>query len=91
MSDSRNKFVLERDNFQQLLEVLTKRGYRVVGPTVRDGAIVYDTLSSMADLPSGWTDEQNGERIACADAKIRPCWATRLDHTPGRSCCIRRS
>jgi sulfhydrogenase subunit beta (sulfur reductase) len=55
-----NQFVLERDNFQQLLEVLTKRGYRVVGPTVRDGAIVYDTLSSIADLPSGWTDEQNG-------------------------------
>src|SRR6266699_1492119 len=60
MSDNRNKFVLERDNFQELLEALTKRGYRVVGPTVRDGAIVYDTLSSMADLPSGWTDEQNG-------------------------------
>jgi sulfhydrogenase subunit beta (sulfur reductase) len=60
MSDNRNKFVLERDNFQQLLEALTKRGYRAVGPTVRDGAIVYDTLSSTADLPSGWTDEQNG-------------------------------
>jgi len=60
MSHNRNKVVLERDNFQQLLEALTKRGYRVVGPTVRDGAIVYDTLSSMADLPSGWTDEQNG-------------------------------
>jgi sulfhydrogenase subunit beta (sulfur reductase) len=60
MSDNRNKFLLERDNFQQLLEALTKRGYRVVGPTVRDGAIVYDTLSSTADLPSGWTDEQNG-------------------------------
>jgi len=60
MSDDPRNFVLERDNFQQLLDVLAKHGYRVVGPTVRDGAIVYDTLSSAADLPAGWTDEQNG-------------------------------
>jgi sulfhydrogenase subunit beta (sulfur reductase) len=60
MSDRHSKFVLERENFQQLLDVLAKRGFRVVGPTIRDGAIVYDTVSSTADLPVGWTDEQNG-------------------------------
>ncbi|HXW89853.1 MAG TPA: 4Fe-4S dicluster domain-containing protein [Terriglobales bacterium] len=60
MPTNGNKFVLKRDNFQQLLDVLAKRGYRVVGPTLRDGAIVYDTVNSVADLPSGWTDEQNG-------------------------------
>jgi formate hydrogenlyase subunit 6/NADH:ubiquinone oxidoreductase subunit I len=32
----------------------------VVGPTVRDGAIVYDELSGADDLPRGWTDEQDG-------------------------------
>ena len=31
-----------------------------MGPTVRDNAIVYDTLTSVADLPIGYTDEQNG-------------------------------
>jgi hypothetical protein len=56
-----NKFVLERAEFQQLLDALTKRGYRILGPTVREGAIVYDSLTSTADLPVGWTDEQNGE------------------------------
>jgi sulfhydrogenase subunit beta (sulfur reductase) len=55
-----NKFVLERDSFQQLLDGLVRRGYQVVGPTVRDGAIVYENITSTADLPSGWTDEQNG-------------------------------
>jgi ferredoxin len=40
--------------------MLKKRGYRLVGPTVREGAIVYDDLSSVADLPEGWTDEQDG-------------------------------
>jgi sulfhydrogenase subunit beta (sulfur reductase) len=59
MSDDYNRFVLERESFQQLLDALVKRGYRVVGPTVRDGAIVYDELNSAADLPVGWTEEQN--------------------------------
>ncbi len=60
MSNGHQKFVLERDNFQQLVDVLVRRGHEVIGPTVRDGAIVYDTVSSAADLPVGWTDEQTG-------------------------------
>jgi sulfhydrogenase subunit beta (sulfur reductase) len=51
---------LERDHLQQLLDTLEKRGYRVRGPTVRDRAIVYGDLTSVADLPVGWTDEQDG-------------------------------
>jgi ferredoxin len=41
-----------------LLDALRRLGYRVVGPTVRDGAIAYAELGSAADLPVGWTDEQ---------------------------------
>lgn len=52
--------VLERDHLQLLLDIIGKRGYRVVGPTVRDHAIVYDDLTSVADMPAGWTDEQDG-------------------------------
>jgi len=52
--------VLERDHLQRLLDVLGKRGYRVLGPTVRDSAVVYDDLTSLADAPVGWTDEQDG-------------------------------
>jgi ferredoxin len=43
-----------------LIQALLRRGYEVVGPTIRDGAIVYDHVVSAADLPKGWTDEQNG-------------------------------
>jgi hypothetical protein len=32
----------------------------VVGPTLREEAIVYDEVRSVADLPAGWTDEQGG-------------------------------
>ncbi len=52
--------VLDRQNFDHLFHALRSRGYEVVGPTVREGAIVYDRLSSAGDLPSGWTDEQEG-------------------------------
>ena len=37
-----------------------RRGYKILGPTLRDGAIMYDELASSADLPAGWTDRQDG-------------------------------
>ena len=49
-------------NLGSLLEALTARGFRVVGPAVRDGAIVYEDLESAADLPIGWTDTQDAGR-----------------------------
>src|SRR5450631_1573745 len=52
--------VIERDDFDALLGALARRSYTIVGPTVRDRAIVYDEIGSSADLPIGWTDEQDG-------------------------------
>jgi ferredoxin len=52
--------VVERGDFESLIKALRSRGFRVVGPTVRDGAIVYDELTSSGDLPAGWTDVQDG-------------------------------
>jgi len=55
-----DEVVLEAQALQQLLEVLSGQGYQLVGPTVRHGSLVYDRLSSLADLPRGWGDEQEG-------------------------------
>jgi len=52
--------VIERDNFDELLGAIARRGYTIVGPTLREQAIVYDEIFSAADLPIGWTDEQDG-------------------------------
>ena len=52
------RVVLDNEGLQQLFDTLRKRGYRLVGPTVREGAIVYENVSSVEDLPVGWTDEQ---------------------------------
>jgi sulfhydrogenase subunit beta (sulfur reductase) len=54
--------VLTEEGLQALIESLQRRSYRVVGPTVRDQAIVYDDISSLADLPRGLSDEQDGGR-----------------------------
>ncbi|MCL4544565.1 MAG: 4Fe-4S dicluster domain-containing protein [Chloroflexi bacterium] len=55
-----DRVVVERPELATLLVALQQRGYRAIGPTIRDGAIVYDELVSPADLPTGWTDEQDG-------------------------------
>ena len=52
--------VIEPGALDVLVGALRGRGYRVLGPTVRDGAIVYDELESAAELPVGWTDAQDG-------------------------------
>ena len=51
-------YVLEREHLDQLFGALTRRGYTVIGPTVRENAIVYDEISASAELPEGWSDEQ---------------------------------
>ena len=52
--------VIEREDFDRLFDALGRRGYTVIGPTVCDGAIVYDEIESARELPVGWTDEQDG-------------------------------
>lgn len=54
--------VIERADLQHLIDALAKQGYRVIGPTLRDKTIVYDSISSVDELPIGWTDEQDGGR-----------------------------
>jgi len=50
--------ILAASELAKLIDALVRKGYEVVGPTVRDGAIVYDQIESVQDLPAGWTDEQ---------------------------------
>ncbi|MCL5095980.1 MAG: 4Fe-4S dicluster domain-containing protein [Candidatus Omnitrophica bacterium] len=53
-------FILSQKSFPRLFEVLQAKGYQVIGPTVRDGAVVYEQLSSVDELPCGWQDDQGG-------------------------------
>jgi len=53
---------LAPDGIDKLIRALAGRGYQVLGPTVRDGAIVYDEIEGADDLPRGRTDEQEPGR-----------------------------
>jgi hypothetical protein len=57
---------LARADLGRLFDALHAEGYRVIGPTLRDGAIVYDAIEGPADLPIGWTDEQAPGRYRLA-------------------------
>lgn len=52
--------VIGRADFGTLFDVLVADGYRVIGPTKVDDAIVYRPVSTVAELPIGWTDNQDG-------------------------------
>jgi sulfhydrogenase subunit beta (sulfur reductase) len=56
------KLAIEHDDLQQIIDGLLRRGYRVIGPTMRDGAIIYEKIARLEDLPVGWTDQQDGGR-----------------------------
>ncbi|MFH0245724.1 4Fe-4S dicluster domain-containing protein [Streptomyces sp. HK10] len=58
----RTEAVLDREGLDALVRVLRRRGRTVVGPTVRDGAIVLDELESADELPHGWGVELEAGR-----------------------------
>ena len=56
--ETTDPIVIGRSDFGALIEALQARGYSVIGPTVRDQAIVYEEIQSDEDLPACWIDEQ---------------------------------
>ncbi|MFF4582652.1 4Fe-4S dicluster domain-containing protein [Streptomyces sp. NPDC001389] len=59
--------VLGPDGLEALVRALKRRGRTVIGPTVRDGAIVLDALDSAAALPYGW-----GVELEAGRYRLRP-------------------
>jgi len=55
---SQPAYVLDPAQLGKLINALARKGYSVLGPTLRDGAIAYGPIESIQDLPQGWTDEQ---------------------------------
>jgi sulfhydrogenase subunit beta (sulfur reductase) len=43
---------------QRILDALLAQGYELLGPAVRDGAILYAPIKRIEELPRGWTDRQ---------------------------------
>ena len=50
--------IIDRKSFDKLIDVLQARAFEVIGPILRDGAVVYDRIQSASEMPIGWTDRQ---------------------------------
>jgi ferredoxin len=50
--------LLPKPRFDDLIGLLIRDGYEVVGPRLEQGAIIYAQVRSAQDLPIGWTDRQ---------------------------------
>ncbi len=57
-------FILEESGLQGLITALQAKGYTVVGPTIRDGSITFDTIATIDELPRGWSDDQEPARYS---------------------------
>jgi sulfhydrogenase subunit beta (sulfur reductase) len=53
-----SELVISLEGLEELVAALRRRDFKVVGPKLRDGAIVYEELELAAELPAGWTDVQ---------------------------------
>lgn len=53
-----DKAVIAASQLDDLLQVLRKRGFTLIGPMLDNGNLVLAELSSSKDLPIGWTDDQ---------------------------------
>jgi len=59
-TDAANPSVLDLGGFQTMIDALAGDGFTVLGPTVRDGAIVPGRITGVDDLPRGYGDVQDG-------------------------------
>ncbi len=57
-----SKYLVSLDLLGELLSELKSSGYEVIGPRLRDQAIVFDSIDTLDDLPAGWTAEQERGR-----------------------------
>ena len=55
----RGQLILHVPGLQSLVDLLRERGWAVIGPTVRDGAVVHAEITSVDQLPRGVGDLQD--------------------------------
>ena len=56
------RFLIASEGLGALLLELADAGHTLIGPVARDGAIVYDEIHGLHDLPAGWGDAQEAGR-----------------------------
>lgn len=77
MADDRDSALSENvskisiEGLDHLISEILSTGYRLLGPTVRHGAVVYDEISGSKDLPVGYSDEQSPGEYRLHEGKAK--------------------
>lgn len=58
LPDIRSAVRIDCQGLGSLIAALRRRGYQVIGPRVKDGAIAYGSIQELEDLPVGWSAKQ---------------------------------
>ena len=66
--------VIDLAGLDQLIGTLRDEGYEVLGPTVRNRAIVIELITGVGDLPRGYGDEQDGGRYRLTERSDAACF-----------------
>ncbi|MGW3942954.1 hypothetical protein [Streptomyces phaeochromogenes] len=78
MAGIRTSTVLHRDGIGALVKALSARGRTVIGPTVRDGAVVLTELASADQLSYDWGDRTGDGHLSVVEERpVRPSYAFR--------------
>ena len=77
--NAHDEVILERSNFQALLDALRRKGYQTVGPKIRGDAIIYDQVKCTSDLPVGWHDVQDRGFYRLAQSRTESFFGYTLD------------
>ncbi len=73
--------MVDTAGLDEIIRLLRAEGRTVIAPTVRDGTIVPDEIESGAELPVGWTEDQNGGyyRLMATDTPERFAFSSPSD------------
>lgn len=62
-----NEVVIKKPELAALVVVLRERGYQTVGPQIKDEVLQYGPIETIADLPQGYTSQQDSARYRVED------------------------
>jgi ferredoxin len=48
----------DKNGLGSIITALREKAYTVIGPVLKDGAVIFDEIVSVNDLPEGWGDRQ---------------------------------
>lgn len=68
------KRFLARQHLPELYQALTTAGYQVVGPRVKQGAVVFSELDSFSQLPAGWLEQASPGRYQLEQTAGNRCF-----------------